>query len=253
MKRRKEWIHDKCPLCLQPNETASHVNFCNDIRARLQWTRSLDSFGVALTKAKTAPSIITVILLRLSQLHSPAAWKPLPANLPSDVKRAAAEQDTMGWRQFLRGRVSKGWEDAQERWIVARATKWKRSCARWSTTLLTAVWELSFEMWEHRNRVFHDPTHPWRIAHSQDRDERILQYFTRYHESHFLVNDRRLFKTTAEHIQENYSDEQKEQWLESVAIAKMRKAGARSSAMANSRLLMQHWLTQAAVENVTQG
>jgi hypothetical protein len=107
-------------------------------------------------------------------------------------------------------------------------------------------------MWEHRNRVFHDPTHPWRIAHSQDRDERILQYFTRYHESHFLVNDRRLFKTTAEHIQEHYSDEQKEQWLESVAIAKMRKAGARSTAMANSRLLMQHWLTQGATENATQ-
>jgi hypothetical protein len=252
MKRRNEWVHDKCPLCLQPNETASHVTFCRDVRARLQWTRSLDSFGVKLTKAKTAPSIIRVILLRLAQLHSPTAWRPLPTNLPSDVKRAAAEQDTMGWRQFLHGRVSKGWEDAQERWLVARATKWKRSCARWSTTLLIAVWELSFEMWEHRNRVFHDPTHPWRIAQSKDRDARILQYFTRYHESHFLLNDRRLFTTTAEHIQEHYSDEQKEQWLESVAIAKMRKAGARSTALANSRLLMQHWLTQGATGNATQ-
>ena len=35
MKRRNEWTHDKCPLCLAPNETVTHVNYCRDPRARL--------------------------------------------------------------------------------------------------------------------------------------------------------------------------------------------------------------------------
>jgi hypothetical protein len=50
---------------------------------------------------------------------------------------------------------------------------------------------------------------------------------------------------TAEHIQAHYLDKQKEQWLvASVAMAKIRKVGAKNTAMANSQLLMQHWLTQ---------
>lgn len=85
MKRRKEWTHDKCPLCLAPNETVTHVTACRDPRARLQWTCSMDLLGVALAKAKTDPSIITVIQLRLSQLYS-TTWSALPAGLPTEVK-----------------------------------------------------------------------------------------------------------------------------------------------------------------------
>jgi hypothetical protein len=36
MKRRKEWKHDKCPICFQPNETIGHIMSCPDIQARLQ-------------------------------------------------------------------------------------------------------------------------------------------------------------------------------------------------------------------------
>jgi hypothetical protein len=35
MKRRNDWTHDKCPLCLIPNETVSHITACRDPRAQL--------------------------------------------------------------------------------------------------------------------------------------------------------------------------------------------------------------------------
>jgi hypothetical protein len=63
--------------------------------------------------------------------------------------------------------------------------------------LLKAVWEISFEMWEHRNRVFHNPTHPWRIHQTKDRDSWILHCFTRFHQSKFIPKDRQLFQSTA--------------------------------------------------------
>ena len=60
--------------------------------------------------------------------------------------------------------------------------------------------------------------------------------------------DRRLFTHTAEHLLTHYSVEQKEQWLESVAVARMRKSGARNKAMTSSRLLMQQWLVPLAAQ-----
>ena len=246
MKRRNNWTHDKCPLCLAPNKTVTHVTACRDPRARLQWTCSINLLGVALGKAKTNPSITTVIQLRLAQLYS-RTWSALPAGLPTEVKRAAAEQDSLGWLQFLRGRVSKGWEDAQERWLVSITTKWKRSSARWMSKLLK-IWEVSFEMWEHRNRVLHNPSHPWNLKKTRDRDARITAEIAAYREPAYLKKDQRLFNHTAEHLLSNYSDEQKEQWLESVAVARMRKMGTRSKAMTSLRLLMQHWLVPTAAQ-----
>jgi hypothetical protein len=99
-------------------------------------------------------------------------------------------------------------------------------------------------MWQYRNRVLHNPDHPWKQQHIQDLDSRILDDFTRYCKSGYLQKDQRLFNSTAEHIQENYSNEQKEQWLESVAVARMRKTGTLSTTMLSARLFMQHWLTQ---------
>jgi hypothetical protein len=41
----QDWSHDKCPLCLSPNEMVAHVISCRDPQARLQWTCSLDLLG----------------------------------------------------------------------------------------------------------------------------------------------------------------------------------------------------------------
>lgn len=114
--------------------------------------------------------------------------------------------------------------------------------------LLRAIWEVSFEMWEHRNRVLHNPSHPWNQKKTRDRDARITAEVVGYREPAYLKKDRRLFNHTVEHLLNHYSDEQKEQWLESVAVARMRKTGVRSKSMTSSRLLMQHWLVPIAAQ-----
>jgi hypothetical protein len=94
-------VSQQVPLCLTPNETVSHVLSCRDPRARLQWMCSLDLLGVALNKTKSDPAITQVILLRLMHLHSSTLWNPLPTGLPNVIRRAAVEQDAIGWKQFL--------------------------------------------------------------------------------------------------------------------------------------------------------
>ena len=140
--------------------------------------------------------------------------------------------------------VTRGWEDAQEKWIVACSTRWKRSSARWMTKFLRAIWEVSWEIWQHRNKVLHHPSHPWRPQHTRDLDCRIEDDFSSFCEANYLPNDRRLFLSTAVHIQRNYSDAQEEQWLASVAMVKMRSSQTHDTSLTSSRLFMKNWLMQ---------
>jgi hypothetical protein len=242
MKRRKEWKHDKCPICLQPNETIGHIMSCPDIRARLHRAQAIDNLIITLKKIKTDPAIISAIHSRL--LHRQPTRRYTPSGQPSAVDKAFQDQDLIGWDQFRRGRVSKKWEDAQELWLVAVSTKWKRSSALWLQRLLVAIWDMSFEVWEHRNSILHHPLHPWKQAVIRDRERRIKDEFRAYEPAQYLPSDRRLFLSSAKHMLQHHSVAQQEQWLESITMARMRRTQTRVTAMTSSRLLMRNWLIQ---------
>jgi hypothetical protein len=237
---REQWPHDKCPLCFEPNETVNHVIDCRDPRARLQWIRSVDKLGVKMQTIKTDPDIINVIRKRLARRHS----RPftLPQSLPDAVKRAVYDQDSIGWTQFLRGRLSKKWEDAQERWIIRCSTKWKRSSKKWLTKLVQAIWEVSREMWEHRNGVLHHPLHPWKLRKVRDLTERIKTEFAEYDEASFMPKDRRLFRSSAQHMLEHHTEGQRELWVQSVDMARLRMMQTKILASTGSSIFMQNWL-----------
>jgi hypothetical protein len=242
MKRRKEWKHDKCPICLQPNETVDHIMHCPDIRARLHRAQAIDNLIVTLKKIKTDPAIIDAIHRRL--LHRQPTRRYSRSGQPSAVDKAYQDQDLIGWDQFRRGRVSKKWEDAQELWLVSVSTKWKRSSALWLQRLIAAIWEMSFQIWEHRNSVLHHPLHPWKQAAIQDREQRIKDEFRNYSASQYLPSDRRLFLSSAAHMLQHHSAAHQEQWLESIAMARMRKTQTRYTSLSSSSRLMRNWLLQ---------
>ena len=112
-------------------------------------------------------------------------------------------------------------------------------------TLVVATWEVSWEMWDHRNKVLHDPAHPWKQRDIRNLNEWIEQETLGYEESSYLPKDRRLFCRTAENKIEHYSVAQKKQWIQSVEMARLRKIHA-ASAYSSSRILMRNWLLQGA-------
>jgi hypothetical protein len=51
----------------------------------------------------------------------------------------------------LRGRVSKKkWEDAKELWLIAISTEWKWQSVHQLNCFVVAIWEMSFEVWDHQ-------------------------------------------------------------------------------------------------------
>jgi hypothetical protein len=145
----------------------------------------------------------------------------------------------------MRGRLSMLWEDAQEKWIIANATKYKRSSARWMTNTVKTVLEMTWEMWDHRNTVLHHPDHPRKRQRIQSLNDTIQEEFDNWRPAAFLVIDHRLFRSTAKHMIDEFSQEKKEQWIESVDMARLRCSQSKSQALSSSRLFMHNWLSNS--------
>jgi hypothetical protein len=99
-------------------------------------------------------------------------------------------------------------------------------------------------MWQHRNIVLHHPSHMWLQKQTRDLDSRINDHCSSFYEADYLLQDRRLFLSTAEHMHQHYSTKQKGQWLESVAVARMHNNQTLATSMTSSRLCMKHWSMQ---------
>ena len=59
----------------------------------------------------------------------------------------------MGWQAFLEGTPVKQWAEVQQcyyDWI-----KSKKSGERWLTAIIQKVWDVAWDLWEHRNSIMH--------------------------------------------------------------------------------------------------
>ena len=67
------------------------------------------------------------------------------------LREAVLDQDDIGWYNFLMGRPSRLWTDVQHRYFewLQRINTGKS----WVLALIKKVWEVSWDMWDHRNKV----------------------------------------------------------------------------------------------------
>jgi hypothetical protein len=72
--------------------------------------------------------------------------------LPAVVQK----QDAIGWQSFLEGRPSVGWSEVQHRYYEFLDSR--RTGLRWLTALIQKLWDVAWDMWDHRNRVLRPGT-----------------------------------------------------------------------------------------------
>jgi hypothetical protein len=111
------------------------------------------------------------------------------------TRRALQAQDTLGWYQAINGRLlTLCWQDAQAVWIVNIATKYKRSSAsKWAGQAALAILEIEWQLWEHRNHIYHDPAHTWSQQCQDDLTQQIQQNFGAHTSAKVLRRDHHLF------------------------------------------------------------
>ena len=113
MKIRKEWTHSTCPLCGAPEETTEHVLLCQAVSATKIWDNSMSKLDDWLTSQKTEPSLQRHILGHLRSWRK-GQQHQRPTAHRYHLTQAVIIQNQIGWYNFLLGRTSHHFQQAQQ-------------------------------------------------------------------------------------------------------------------------------------------
>ena len=225
MKRRKEWNHDRCPVCGAPDENNHHVLMCQAVSSRATWTKALQDLKKWMTDADTQPDIQKHILDLLEAWVDDRPQPRLPLTSLENRRALQAQNDIGAWNMIL-GRISTQLEVRQGRHY--KSIKSRRSGRRWTVELIKKMQDVAWDMWDHRNSVLHgDPTRHHQKTELEDANDEIEREWTRG-PAGLLAQDLFLFRSRS--TVDNWNLEEKREWLASVQGA--RDAAEEASAAA---------------------
>ena len=119
MRRWNKWSHSKCPRCDQNNEDNSHV--IPDGEARENLYENISTIDEWMEKYDTHPAIRHIFSKTLhdfgqTSFHYNASFILFDdaSDMATLIRKAAAEQDEIGWLNTFEGKLSTTWELAQD-------------------------------------------------------------------------------------------------------------------------------------------
>jgi len=138
----------ECPRCRAEQEDKKHIITCPQQEATELWMAAISSLKTWLVMEGTDPLLTMELLMGLQEWRSGGT---ITGTLPVTQKQSLI-----------------GWEAAMDRWLVlewhaqqeAYWSLWRRrkSSRRWATELIKKLWNISWDMWDHRNGILHNYT-----------------------------------------------------------------------------------------------
>lgn len=214
MKQWKFQPHDLCPRCQQPHETINHVLQCPHVEAKHLWNTSIDTLEVWLGN-HTSADITMAICGSLRAWHDRT---PFPAIQTGNtaLTRALNLQDKMGWDSFIDGFQAIHWRTAHQLYLDQSQSQ--KSSMKWKSIVQRKIWQIAWEMWEHRNSVLHNND---ASTHRIDAEELTSEIRDEHQRGSVGLSFRHryLFSYSLQRMLQ-LSVEDKKQWLTSVYIAR---------------------------------
>jgi len=151
MKRWRFWENSKCHSCDEPKEDATHILYCPHDDCHKAWDEAIMGFEVWMQEVKTDPDIQYCFLTAL-RARDPHTLFCAYVNSPK-LQLTAEEQDCIGWKHFMKGRVARGWRDIQDDYY--QATGSKQSSRWWMEGLVSNLLSFVHKQWLAQNAVVH--------------------------------------------------------------------------------------------------
>jgi hypothetical protein len=242
MKTRTHWEHSMCPRCLQDNETTEHVLLCQDPRAAEHFERLAKKLDLELVSMETAPELRRTIIRKMTNWRRGRRVTAQITNKYGE-KEASEHQDIIGWTNFMVGRMAPEWASAQQcyyDWLGRRKTG-----RRWLVAITTKLLNISWDMWDHRNKILHNSKHPWKMLKVKNADNLIEQEYELGYENlkrfdyHWLKQPIQVTK--------KLPYENKLQWIESVRLARIRfetDTASQYLSFRPERLALAQWMSK---------
>jgi hypothetical protein len=232
----KDSDSDACPLCSGP-EDARHVWQCPDNRAQVIRNKGIATISTWMDTAQTDPGIKTAISSRLHDWLSLQPITPIP-HLQPTILEALHLQDDIGWENFFEGCVAMEWEAIQDEYYSwCKSTK---SGRRWTIALIQKLWDIAWDLWEHRIGIVHDTANAELLHNMAEVDNNIRTQFTRGPQG-LATRDHALFNGYVEDILSS-SILYRTKWLERVEKARERAARRHLTTYSQERQALNAWL-----------
>ena len=162
------------------------------------------------------------------------------ADLPQSHAELAVDQNSIGWYNFLKGRLSVRWRSIQLAYLLSKGIDdAHQKSITWSTQLVSLIWEHWRELWNSRNLQRHG------VDEVQQKHKRMGQLHRELRALYIAkprvrVFDRRIFKSSAEaHI--DLGETHVSQWIRTfkkIIIQSMKEAMAGLASMDLRRYLI---------------
>ena len=141
----------KCPLCGAEVEDIEHMLHCQHVTVTERWEISCDKLDTFLKEQKTERGLRKAIISHLRR------WQSEPdfflVSLQYDHLFTA--QTEIGWKNFLFGVVALEWQQAQQEYYTLISSR--RTGKRWVSALIRKLWDIAWDLWDHRNSQIHKP------------------------------------------------------------------------------------------------
>jgi hypothetical protein len=204
--KRTPCYDHRCPTCAADHEDDDHVYQCQHI-TRTQWRTSIldkiqDKLGPILD-----PDLMAIIRIGLRSYFEdsppdfserfPQGYSSTPYN---DV---ITQQNAIGWDHFIRGKVSKEWQQVQYQYAKRYGMlKQSEGCM---LGLIKLMANLSFQLWELRNKCRHGHDHASKQQSLYEQAHREIRCLYQL-KSLVLPQDHDLFRHSVdEHLTETVS------------------------------------------------
>jgi hypothetical protein len=187
-------LSDKCPCCNLTRETIPHLLTCQEeamlAHRRNAQTKLLDK----LRQHRTPECILTCIQHGLDnwekyldteeEMHSPTAGTVQPIDVTL-TQAYHAQTNTIGWDQFLRGRISVHWGKAFQ--LSQRSSK--KNCNSWTANLISSLLDYTSSLWQYRKEVVHGHTkEEHRTKTLAKPKNEVASAYTAYEADRFIIS-----------------------------------------------------------------
>lgn len=141
----------QCALCGAPQEDIEHMLHCPHPSVTDKWDKSMAKLNTFLQEQKTEDALREAILDMLK------GWQSNPHRYLYSLEfdNIFAKQNQIGWKNFMFGFMAKEWSQAQQSYYESIASR--RTGKRWVSALIRKLWDIAWDLWDHRNTQIHRP------------------------------------------------------------------------------------------------
>ena len=210
---------DLCPRC-QNREDGTHVLTCPAPAAATAWTEALKKVDTFLEHTDTHPILRTTIIANLNGIRAGGPGPHLSSN--RNIRAVVLEQCPIGWPNMIFGFVHTKWKRLYEQTRMPQS-KSRYTGERWITALIKRLFEVSWDMWTHRNGVLHATQKSVNPAEAERLRLRIDEEFLTgplelpEQDHHRFRNKQALLQSTLDH---------QRRWLQDIALCRRKAKSA---------------------------